>query len=377
MLDVNSPRVGEAISSFEPWTTYYAAYLNRTFAVVEAFANYPNTMLFFSGNEIINDIESALEVPPYIRAVTRDIKNYIKNNVERQIPVGYSAADVREVLWDTYNFVACAADGEVDDMSRADVFALNSYSWCGIDATFQTSSFDKLVEGFKDSPVPIFFSEYGCNETPERWWNETQSIYGDDMDAVFSGGVVYEWTLENNAYGLVLIDDDKTTIQADYNRLKSKLSELDWEAIVATKPAANKFKFTECDSNLIKEAGFKSNFTLPAVPPGAQKLIDDGIENKPSGKLVSIKNWKTTLAVVDTEGNAVKDLEVVPLPADEFNWYGKNKVSTGTGTSDSGSTSNSGSSSGGDKKGDDESAAATMSMMMWAAALPMVAMLLA
>ena len=29
IIDVNSPLVGEATTSFEPWTSYYAAYLNQ------------------------------------------------------------------------------------------------------------------------------------------------------------------------------------------------------------------------------------------------------------------------------------------------------------------------------------------------------------
>ena len=98
VIDVNSPLVGESINSFEPWTSYYDTYLNRTFAIVEAFKSYPNTLAFFSGNEVIAGLEQGATVPPYIRAVTRDLKQYIKNHADRKIPVGYSAADVRTVL---------------------------------------------------------------------------------------------------------------------------------------------------------------------------------------------------------------------------------------------------------------------------------------
>lgn len=376
MLDVNSPRVGEAIATFEPWTTYYMEYLNRTFAVVEAFANYPNTLLFFSGNEIINDLPSAEQVPPYIRAVARDIKNYIKNNIDRKIPVGYSAADVREVLWDTYNYLQCHIDGDEDDMSRGDIFALNSYSWCGKKATFETSSFDKLVEGFEETPFPVFLSEYGCNETPERWWNETQSIYGDDMYNTFSGGVVYEWTQEKNDYGLVNITDDGTHIMDDYNRLRDQYSLIDWEAVFALKGEDENMVVTECSSSLIKEDGFLSNFTLPKVPPGAQKLIDDGIKNKPSGKIVDISNWKTTLEVFDVEGNPIENLEVVPLGDDEFNWYGKNEISTGNtgGDDEDAETANADQT---EADNDEEDGAMVAIPVMWAAALPMLAMLFA
>lgn len=66
LVDVNSPIVGESIDRSAPWTTYTTAYLNRTFAVVEAFKGYPNTLAFFSGNEVINDIPSGINAP-YMR----------------------------------------------------------------------------------------------------------------------------------------------------------------------------------------------------------------------------------------------------------------------------------------------------------------------
>jgi hypothetical protein len=382
LIDVNSPLVGEAITSFEPWTSYYMEYLNRTFAVVEAFSNYPNTLAFFSGNEVIDTIETAEFVPPYLRAVTRDMKNYIKNNIDRKIPVGYSAADVRDVLWDTYNYVTCARDGDADDMSRADFFALNSYSWCGIEATFETSTFDDLVEGFKDNAVPVFFSEYGCNETPERWWNETESIYGPDMYDVFSGGVVYEWTQEDNDYGLVEIDGDETSILSDYNRLKDKLTLIDWETIQFRDPVQGG-DLKECSPDLIEEDGFNNNFTLPAVPPGAQELIDDGIDPKPQGQLVDISDFAVTLSVTDNQDNALNNLEVMPIPDDEFNWTGKNEAETGDSEPDPSEDDNndeddtSDDNSDNTDSSDDEDGAMLMMPALWAAALPLVAVLLA
>lgn len=105
LLDVNSPLGGESINRGAPWESYYANYLNRTFAVVEAFKDFPNTAVFFSGNEIINDIDTGVHNPPYIRAVTRDLKEYVKNHASRPIPVGYSAADVRDNLLDSWNYL--------------------------------------------------------------------------------------------------------------------------------------------------------------------------------------------------------------------------------------------------------------------------------
>ena len=380
IIDVNSPLVGEAITSFEPWTSYYKAYLNHTFAVVEAFSNYPNTLLFFSGNEVIDKPETVEFVPPYLRAVTRDLKTYIKNNVKRQIPVGYSAADVREVLVDTSNFMQCAIKGKSDDMSRVDVFALNSYSWCGIDATYKSSTFDKLTDMFKDSNVPVFFSEYGCNKPTAglRYWNETKAMYGDDMTPVFAGGVVYEWTQEDNEYGLVNIKGDTLNIMGDYNRLKTRWSGIDWKS-VQTQASTNKtVSPPECKSSLIKGKKFNSNFTLPVVPDdGSQKLIDDGISPKPSGKIIKISDFNVKLTVKDSDGKTMSDLKVVPLNDDEFNWAGKNKAETGstnsTGNGDSAGPKDQGGAKGGDKK----DAAGLTRPIMWAAMLPLVAMLFA
>ncbi|KAF4126348.1 Glucanosyltransferase [Geosmithia morbida] len=379
MIDVNSPLVGESISSYQPWTTYYDTYVNRTFAVVEAFSNYPNTLLFFSGNEIINDVKSAADVPPYMRAITRDLKNYISKNIDRKIPVGYSAADVRSVLWDTFDYVTCALDGSDDDASRADFFALNSYSWCGIDATFTSSGYDKLVSGFKDSSVPVFFSEYGCNETPQRWFNETLAIYSDKMYNVFSGGVVYEYTQEDNDYGLVDVSGSTAKLLDDYVHLKEKLAMVDWESMEGMEPLADE-AIVECSSKLITVDGFDSNFTLPDLPPNVAPMIKNGISPKPSGKIVDISSYDVTLKVEDAEGNALSDLKVVPITSANYN--GKNKAETGSSSSNSSSSSsNSTDSSSADadsSSSDDDSSAAMMAMpAIWAAAVPVLAMIFA
>ncbi|EGR48765.1 glycoside hydrolase family 72 [Trichoderma reesei QM6a] len=370
ILDVNSPLVGEAITSFEPWTSYYEAYSNRTFAIAEAFSNYPNTLMYFSGNEVINDVPTAQFVPPYLRAVTRDLKNYIKKNIKRQIPVGYSAADVREVLWDTWNYMQCSESGDDGDMSRADVFAINSYSWCGPDATYESSSYDVLTDNFKNTSIPVFFSEYGCNTPMPRYWNETQAIYGSDMTPVFSGGVVYEYTEEENHYGLVNITGDTLQITGDYNRLKAQLAKIDWEKVQSQKASGKAPAAPKCSSKLIQVKGFDSNFTLPVPPPGVQGLIDNGIKNKPSGSLVKISDWSVKLNVNDADGNKITNLKVVPLSDDETNWSGKNSAETGSGDKDSSTSSASKS----DSK-DKDSAAAWMRPASIVLALPLVAML--
>ncbi|KAI1201871.1 glycolipid anchored surface protein [Nemania serpens] len=337
LIDVNSPLVGESISSFEPWTSYYEAYVNRTFAIVENFKNYPNLLAFFSGNEVIDAVKTAAQAPPYIRAVTRDLKNYIKRHADREIPVGYSAADVRDVLEDSWNYFQCAIDGDEDDMSRADIFALNSYSWCG-DSNFHESSYDSLVALFKTTAVPVFYSEFGCNTPSPRIFTEIQAIYGPNMTGVFSGGVVYEWSQEDNNYGLAQVDDDGTVnLLSDFRSLQNQYAKLDFKSVQGVKATGKSIKPPTCSESLIKEDGFNNNFTLPVPPPGVQKLIDNGISPKLNGKLIDVSDWKVAQTVKDVDGTKLSNLAVKPLADGQYNTPSSTDGGSGSG-SDSGNS---------------------------------------
>ena len=149
IVDVNSPLAGQSIDRAAPASSYNKGYLEHIFSVVEAFKNYPNVLGFFAGNEIINTVGTGQSNPPFIRAVQRDLKNYISQHAPRQIPVGYSAADVRQVLQDTWAYLQCEINGTTDP-SRSDFFGLNSYSWCGNASSYTISGYDQLVAMFGD-----------------------------------------------------------------------------------------------------------------------------------------------------------------------------------------------------------------------------------
>jgi 1,3-beta-glucanosyltransferase GAS5 len=119
------------------------------FATVDQFAKYDNTLLFFSANEVINNPDTTFSAP-YIKAVTRDIKAYIKGRGYRDVPVGYSAADVSEVREDTANYMNCGGND-----ARSDFFAFNDYSWCSSD--FKTAGWDKKVQTYSGYSIPILY----------------------------------------------------------------------------------------------------------------------------------------------------------------------------------------------------------------------------
>src|SRR5215471_21294556 len=142
-----------------------------------------------------------------MQAINRDMKDYIAQHAPRTIPVGYSAADVREILSDTWAYLSCEVSGS--PTSRAEFFGLNSYSWCG-DSSYTTSGYDQLVAQFSSTTLPVFFSEYGCNKVVPRIFTEVQALYGPNMTNVMCGGLVYEYSQEVNNYGLVILNDNNT-----------------------------------------------------------------------------------------------------------------------------------------------------------------------
>lgn len=208
-LDVNSPKF--SLNRANAFLSYNENYLQSVFATVDSFANYTNTLLFFSGNEVIND-QKTTTVAPYIRAVTRDIKNYINARGYRTIPVGYSSADVSDNIEQQLQYFDCG-----DDSSAVDFFSFNDYSWCD-PSDFITSGWKAKVEKYTGYGIPMFLSEFGCIED-ERAWGEIASLFSTNMSSVFSGGIAYEYSFETNGYGIVEISGGTLTTNGDFDEL--------------------------------------------------------------------------------------------------------------------------------------------------------------
>ena len=196
-VDVNNPLY--SINRETPAPSYNAAYLQSVFAVIDEFVKYPNTMAFFSGNEVIHDEPETTLAAKYVKATTRDMRSYMRSRGVRQVPVGYSAADVTGNRIQTANYFNCGTDDE-----RSDFFAFNDYSWCNTDIV--TSGWDQKVKNFTGYGLPIFLSEYGCIGKFLRKFEEIEALMSKDMTPVYSGGLMYEYTMEPNKFGIVKID---------------------------------------------------------------------------------------------------------------------------------------------------------------------------
>ncbi|CAL9734879.1 probable 1,3-beta-glucanosyltransferase Gas3p [Monosporozyma servazzii] len=308
ILDVNSGNYGENLNRADPKGSYGALYLSRVFKMIDAFKNYPNLLGFFSGNEVINDQADYAEfVPPYMRAVQRDMRQYIAKHSNRTIPVGYSAADNTDLRLATFKYLQCnSLDGKKIDKalneSRSDFFGLNSYEWCSGTSDWKSSGFDKLNSTFSDAVIPLIFSEYGCNKNLPRTFDEvTDAIYTDKgLGKVFSGGLVYEYAEEANKYGLVNLDEDDKSLsyKKDFVNLKDRFSKVKTNTTFENKLSNN--TIYKCDKNAILKIYKKfgvANFTIPKQPKEITDMIKKGVKGDNIGKLLPPKNYTVPTSV--------------------------------------------------------------------------------
>lgn len=334
ILDVSNPLAGGYLDRSAPWTTYSAIYYKQVFGVIEGFKNYDNVLGFFAGNEVINE-DAHYMAPKYVRAVVRDMKDYIAKNSKRAIPVGYSAADIRNILMDTTHYFECELKNSTS--SRADFFGLNSYSWCG-DSSYKASGFDVLTEDFTNATIPVFFSEYGCNDVKPRIFTEVQALYGVEMTQAFSGGLVYEWTQEKNLYGLVKVNDSKTvTTLIDYDNFQKQLNKLDMDRIMSSNATQANVKPEACSTSLIKRKSFYNAWDLPEVPSKVSDYIKNGLPDAPTGKLVSVSSTTIPQKVYDYTGKEITDVKFEVKSG--ANTPSSSSGSSGSGTSGSSSSS--------------------------------------
>lgn len=297
VLDVNTPKY--SINRADPETSYNDVYLQNVFATVEMFAKYDNTLAFFSGNEVINDGPSS-SAAPYVKAVTRDIRQFLRSRNLRAVPVGYSAADIDTNRLQMAEYMNCGSDDE-----RSDFFAFNDYSWCD-PSSFTTSGWDQKVKNFTGYGLPLFLSEYGCN-TNKRQFQEVNALYGIQMTPVYSGGLVYEYSEEGSNYGLVEINGNDVTEKDDYTELKNALKQ------TPSPSGDGNYNSTGGASGCpAKDAPNWNvdNDSLPSIPQPAKEYMTKGAGSGPgfSGSGSQDKGTKSSgTAVAGSGSTAVAD----------------------------------------------------------------------
>ncbi|KAF2089251.1 glycoside hydrolase family 72 protein [Saccharata proteae CBS 121410] len=227
-------------------------------AVMDEFQQYNNTAGFFVGNEVLTTGNGSVAAP-YVKAAARDVKAYRDKKGYREIPVGYSAADISTLRPMLQNYLACSSNSS----ENLDFFSLNAYEWCG-ESSYTQSGYSQLTANATDYDIPIFFSETGCNTVPPRTFGDQAAIFGDQMNDIWSGAIIYEWIEEENDYGLVSYGEKvdatasgappdgyprsgtPTPVSPDFSNLKSQ-----WATLTPTG---------------VKMSAYSPSLTAPACP---------------------------------------------------------------------------------------------------------------
>ncbi|KAK6500187.1 hypothetical protein TWF481_010537 [Arthrobotrys musiformis] len=267
ILDVNTPK--HSITRKDPGISYNEVYLQHVFGTMDVMSKYSNLMAYFAGNEVVND-ETNTYAATFVKATVRDMKAYQKARKLRAIPIGYSAADVAQNRQQIAEYMNSGPDDE-----RVDFHGYNDYSWCGAASSFQISGYDQKVKNYTGYGIPTFLSEFGCNVNPPRTFTEIESIYHTNMTGVFSGGLVYEWTQEENKYGLVEVSKDLKSIKrlVDYDNLKEMYKNVpnptgDGGATLTAGKAS------ECPDKVV--GVWEADCSLPAMPSKAAGYFTSG-----------------------------------------------------------------------------------------------------
>lgn len=273
--------------------------MSNVLGVIDQFSGYPNVIGFFSGNEVANDPADAQLVAKYLRAIQRDMRLYIAQHSPRTIPIGYSATDNIPIRQDLAEYLACSGP----DNGYSDFYGLNSYEWCGTN-TFQGSGYATLVELFSNLSIPVFLSEFGCNQVRPREFGDVSVLYTDQMNSVFSGGLVYEFNEASNDFGLVSIaDNGDATILQDFDTLHRVYANVS----LPTKSTYSNRARPACSAIAPGITAFDATQAIPTQAPGIADLISSGVSGVVRGKIVNVDldlksvTWKIT----DAAGNVV------------------------------------------------------------------------
>jgi hypothetical protein len=289
---------------------------------MDAFAAYDNTLGYFVGNEVIALNNQSLAAP-YVKAAARDLKAYRNSKKYREIPVGYSAADIAELRPMLQNYLACGNNAS----ESIDFFGLNAYEWCG-NNNLQTSGYATLNTYAEGYNIPIFFSETGCNTVPPRDFADQSAIFGPDMNELWSGAIIYEWIEEANGYGLVSfgptlaatvlatgvqggfsVTGNPTPIAPDFTNLQSK-----WKTLTPTGIASSAYSPTltppACPSSTSGGWLVDGNVALPSV--GETQLIGHA-GSSPSSIETGTPTGSATTPTVSKKGTANGGKEITGM----------------------------------------------------------------
>ncbi|KAL8742110.1 MAG: hypothetical protein Q9190_005352 [Brigantiaea leucoxantha] len=186
LVDLSSPGFTIATANAQ-WND---ALYNRYASVIDSMHGYSNVLGFLVGEDVFSQ-NAGDDSRPYVKAAVRDMKAYIRQKQYRNVGIGYASS----FAWG-FEDLACGSSNE-----SVDFLAANMRNWCGIGNDIDNSGWANLTDDLSDYPVPVIMADYGCSDPGQRYFNDTDALYSDRMTPVWSGGIVYEYFVNDADYG--------------------------------------------------------------------------------------------------------------------------------------------------------------------------------
>jgi len=293
--------------------------------LVDEFRAYDNTLCFSVGNEVefpgqqaanlkdanpgVGNIEIVkktvaleLEVAQAMRSFARDVKNHIRVNNYRRIPVGCAMQDGPQVSWESTNpnayqvgligtdiIAQYYASG--DAAERMDYIGINSYRYV---PGGPMSAYDGLATEALPLPVPVILTETG-GLGGQRTWEIVPKLYTRaQLYTQLSGQVAFQMLEEGAGYGLFDVSNDGGTVTLTATA-SGGAGDLSREFATAAKEPLKPIATTP---------------TPPTPPPtsaGSNPTIDI---LWPAG-LLPLKTYQSPNATITVENYATADVQIV------------------------------------------------------------------
>ncbi|KAG8919117.1 1,3-beta-glucanosyltransferase gas1 [Tulasnella sp. 417] len=255
ILDLALPVNGSIDRASPAWTTNL---LDLYVGTIDEFSKYDNVLAYNVGNEVVIDPAGTI-AGPFIKAAARDVKAYLKSKGSSAL-VSYSSTDGTDGAagWRTplANYLACDTDA-----TSIDLYGFNNYRWCG-DATID--KYSGVISDFQNFPIPAYFSEFGCKDSPPRLWTEVPALFGEQMVNEWSGGVAFSYFYTADGFGMVTISSDGSSVTTsdDFTRLQTQYNAVSF-INSPTQSAAGSNTQATCPP---KTQGFLAGTALPPTP---------------------------------------------------------------------------------------------------------------
>ncbi|KAJ3204614.1 1,3-beta-glucanosyltransferase gas1, partial [Dinochytrium kinnereticum] len=213
------------------------------------------------------------------------------------------------------------------------------YEWCG-NSNYELSGYADRTREMESIQLPLLVSEYGCNAVRPRRFSEIDAMYGSEMLKVWSGGIMYEFTDEDNDYGIVQYSNNGSTvvpIQPEFDAFKKRMQTA--ESRLKNMTDIIQTQFTKYDCPATFEGNWLGSTDLPTLnmPNDAvcislagslECVANSNVEEKEVGSLLSTACGLLDGILGDSKGCAPISPRTSNQSAGEFSHcYAKDRLS--------------------------------------------------